>query len=254
MTRFKKILSLCACTLTLALTLITPSHLVADEPLSPDQKKAVEALIHDYITNNPEVVGDAIRALTEKQRLAEAKLIKQRIIEKRDEIFGGADSLVGGNPDGDITLVEFFDYNCPYCKKGHADLLKMVADDGNIRVVYKEYPILGPDSVLAAKAALAAGKQGKYLQFNEKLLTLKGRANDFTIEEIAQSIGLDIPMMEQDMKDPAFDQILLKTRKLAASLGISGTPAFLVGDELIPGFVDASELKKVITAARKEKG
>ena len=160
------------------------------------------------------------------------------------------DSPVIGNPDGDVVVVEFFDYRCGYCKKVVNDLRQVVESDGNIRLVMKEFPILGPESQLAARAALASAKQGRYEEFHFALMTARGQINEASIMAIAEDSGLDIDRLKQDMEGEEIDALLQKNFELAQSLGIRGTPAFVIGDELYPGALDLQSLKALITKAR----
>jgi protein-disulfide isomerase len=160
-----------------------------------------------------------------------------------------ASSPVGGNPAGDVTIVEFFDYNCSYCKRVAPTVKALIKSDPNIRVVYKEFAILGPPSVLAAKAALAAQRQGKYVPFHGALMS-SGRATDSTIAALAKNLGMDYGKLLKDMKDPAISKTLQRTYRLAGLLGINGTPAFIIGNQLVPGAISADALARMVRAER----
>jgi protein-disulfide isomerase len=161
-------------------------------------------------------------------------------------------SPVLGNPSGDVTVVEFLDYRCPYCKAMHQPIADMIAADGNVRVVIKEFPILGDDSLFAARAALAAGKQGKYAEMHAALMTFKGKLSAKDVESTAAQLGLDVVRLKDDMAAPEVDQELQQNYNLAESLGINGTPAFIIGDTLIPGALKLDDLKAHIAKARDE--
>ena len=157
---------------------------------------------------------------------------------------------MGGNPDGDVTVVEFFDYRCGYCKRFAPTLEKIKKQDPKLRVVYKEFPILGPDSMKGAQAALAAREQGRYVEFHEALMRVRGNLNDKTITAVARSVGLDTDRLRKDMQSPMILNAIRNTRKLAAALGITGTPAVIVGDEIVRGAVPLERLAAMIAAAR----
>jgi protein-disulfide isomerase len=158
---------------------------------------------------------------------------------------------VGGNPSGDITLVEFFDYNCPYCRRVAPTVTDLIEDDPNLRLVYKEFPILGPGSQFAARAALASRAQGKYSEFHETLMNAGRQVNEDSVIEIAREVGLDVDRLAQDMEDPAIEAAIARNLALANTLGITGTPSFVIGDEIVPGAVDRATLEGLITQARR---
>ncbi|MGZ9190337.1 MAG: DsbA family protein, partial [Nitrospira sp.] len=160
-------------------------------------------------------------------------------------------SPVSGNPSGDITVVEFFDYRCGYCKRVAGAVTQLQKDDSRVRVVYKDFPILGEASELAAKAALASNAQGKHQAFHEALLAAKGEMTKESILTVAGEVGLDTKRLEADMTKPEWQQVIDRNRALAKDLGISGTPGFIVGTELVPGALDVNGLKELIARAGK---
>jgi protein-disulfide isomerase len=210
----------------------------------------VQKIVRDYLREHPEVIIDAIKAYQAKQDLAEAAKAQQNITALKDEIFKDPTSPVAGNPDGDVTLVEFFDYRCPYCKVVAPDLEKVMAADSKLRVVYKEFPILGPASTTATKAALAAVAQGKYLPLHDKLIAYKGQLDDATIFAMARDVGLDVAKLKVDMEKPEIRNIIDKNAQLADKLKIQGTPGFIIGDQLIPGVASVDDLTAAIKKAR----
>ncbi|MCR9071983.1 MAG: DsbA family protein [Alphaproteobacteria bacterium] len=155
-----------------------------------------------------------------------------------------------GNPDGDVTIVEFFDYQCGYCKTMMKPLLDLVQEDGNIRLILKEFPILGPESETAAVASLAAQRQGKYEIFHTALLGLRGRLSTEAIWQVALEAGLDIETLKKDMADPVLQQHIRKSYQLAQALEIQGTPAFTIGNQIIPGAVSKEQLAELVAEAR----
>lgn len=219
--------------------------------LTPEQTKAVEQIVHDYLLRNPQVILDAVEKL-EQQRHDEAQQAAKSVIaERRDQLLHDPDSPVAGNPNGNVTIVEFFDYRCPYCKQVEPSLAQLRHDDRQLRFVYKEFPILGPDSVVASHAALAARKQNKYQQLHDALIGARGRLDEPTVLKIAGEAGLDVQRLKKDMQSPDIDRIISRNMELARALGINGTPGFIVGDQLVPGAVDKEALEKLVAEARK---
>jgi len=214
------------------------------------QVEQIQAVVRDYLRQHPEVIIEAIKAYQAQQDADQAAKAKQDIVAFKDEIFRDAASPVGGNPEGDVTIVEFFDYRCPYCKAVAGDLNKAVTADGKVRMVYKEFPILGPSSVVAARAALASQAQGKYVAFHDRLMSLKGSLDDAAIFAAAADVGLDVPRLKADMEKPAVAEQIDRTRSLADKLAIQGTPAFVIGAELLPGAASLEELTAAIKRAR----
>jgi len=191
--------------------------------------------VRTYLLEHPEVVAEAINRLDAKQREDDAAAAKALLKAHAVEVFQDPDSPVSGNPNGEVTLVEFFDYNCPYCRVMAPLIAQAEAADPKLRIVYKEYPILGPASSFAARAVLAANKQGKYVAFHRALYQVPGRVDEAKVLEVATSLGLDVEQMKADMQDAAIDAILEKNEKLAHALNITGTPGFVVGDVITAG-------------------
>jgi protein-disulfide isomerase len=234
------------------LALIAPAG-AADAPkaFSPEQEKAIREVVRDYLVNNPEVLVEAIQALQEKQQAADKNLRQQALADHRAELNEDPGSPVAGNPKGNVTVVEFFDYRCPYCKTVSERLFNTVKADGNVRYVLKEFPILGPESVFASKAALAAVKQGKYLAFHQALMATRGALDQNAVLAVAKSVGLDVARLREDMDGPDIAKSLERNLKLAQALKIDGTPAFVIGNQVIPGAVSTEALKSVIDETRK---
>lgn len=222
-----------------------------DQPLNPKQVEAVKKVVRDYIMANPEIIRDAIEALREKQRLEAEEEARKALVDRGKEIFEDPDAPVLGNPQGDVTMVEFFDYRCSYCKAVTDAIFEVMKNDGKLRLVFKELPILGPESVFAAKAALAARGQGKYEEFHRALMKMRGVVNEDSILKTASGVGLDVERLKKDMAAPEIEAHLRRNMELARSLDINGTPAFIIGDRIIPGAVDADTMKKLIEQARK---
>ncbi|WP_292277973.1 DsbA family protein, partial [Mesorhizobium sp.] len=208
---------------------------------------------HDYILAHPEVLVQALQSLDQRQREAQAAQVKQVVKARADDLFRDKRSPVGGNAEGNVTLVEFFDYNCPYCRMMAPIMDQAVAGDPQLRIVYKEFPILGPDSVFAAKAALAADKQGKYAAFHKALYGSKTRVTEAAVLKIAADAGLDVERMKTDMQQPDIKASIDRNTELAQALGITGTPGFVIGDQIFPGATDLVTLKKLLEQARTSK-
>jgi len=206
---------------------------VAD--LSKLQKNQIEEIVRDYIKNNPRIIGDALIALQKMDADQEIKRAQQAISSNTKKLFRSDKSYIAGNPKGDVTVVEFFDYNCGFCKKALSPLTKLIKSDNNVRVVFKEFPIFGKPSEEAARAALASIAQGKYFEFHSRLLTEPGRADKAKALRIAKSMSMNVDKLESGMNSDFVNKALEESQKLAFDLRIQGTPHYLVGDRVIQG-------------------
>ncbi|MDX0190379.1 thioredoxin domain-containing protein [Sinorhizobium meliloti] len=218
------------------------------EPLR--DRAGLESQLRTYLLANPEVLIESVNGLQARRQAEENSELTAVISQRHDEIFNDPGSPVGANPNGDAILVEFFDYNCPYCRQATPMLDSLEREDKGLRLVFKEYPILGPGSVFAARAALASQKQGKYLAFHKAMMAYEGRITEDSSLEVAANVGLDVGRLKQDMADPAIDEIIKRNVALAQALRISGTPSFVVGKEIVRGLTDANSLKRLIASAR----
>lgn len=227
-----------------------PSRTDASAALSKDD---FGQRVRAYILENPEIVMEAAQLLQERQRAAEESEITTVVAKRADEIFRDAESPVGGNPDGDVTMVEFFDYNCPYCRQVAPTMQDAEAADPKLRIVYKEFPILGPNSIFSAKAALAVHRQGKYVAFHNAMMVEPGVADEAKVMKIAAEIGADITRLKSDMEDPALTAAFEKNIALAQALRINGTPGFVIGDQIVRGAIDLKAMQGFIQEARKKK-
>lgn len=226
----------------------------AQEAAAPLTREAVEAIIREYLLQNPELIMESVRALQQRQQTQERERVAGVLAARQAELQRDPDAPVAGNPRGDVTIVEFFDYRCGYCKSVAPTLRQLLEQDGNVRLVYKEFPILGPDSVVAARIALAAHRQGKYEQVHTAFMAHKGSFDERTLLALAASVGADATRLAADMQDPAIQGQLQATDALAAALGITGTPGFLFGNQLVPGAIALDEMKKLVSAARASPG
>lgn len=223
----------------------------AAEALSEAQADQVRTIVRDYLIANPEVLVEAMEALQAREQAAAAQAQRDALKTHAEQLFNDPGSPIFGNPDGDVTLVEFFDYQCGYCKAVHPSVLKAIEQDKGLRVVMKEFPILGPASVYASRAALASREQGKYEPFHNALMGHKGKLDEAIVDGIAKAVGLDLEKLKADMAAPAVDDQIKVSMALARALGIGGTPAFVVGDSLLPGAVPLERLKQEIAKARE---
>lgn len=203
--------------------------------LSPEMRREFEALIKDYLIRNPEIMMDVQAALETKMEKLQTEKTAAALKDHAAELFQMSSAPAAGNPKGDITIVEFFDYNCGYCKKALPDLANLVQTDKNVRVVLKEFPILSKGSEEASKVAIAARMQGKYWDFHLAMLGLQGQANEASALKIAEKTGLDMARLKKDMTSAEVKKEIDDTRALAQKMGINGTPHFLVGDKVIAG-------------------
>lgn len=248
MTRFSMMMA--------AVVMLLATPVWAEKPadkLSDAQRAQVQEIVRQMLKDHPEMVLEAIDALEakeakEKQDI-EAKA-QEALKSKTAELTRDADDGVAGNPKGDVTLVEFFDYRCGYCKSMVDRIADIVKADGHIRVVYKEFPILGPNSIVASKAAIASMHQGKYLPFHDALMASKGNLDEAAIYGLAKDAGLDVERLKHDMTDPAIDKLVAKNKDLAKVLDIDGTPGFIIGQQIIRGASDEATLKQAIAQAR----
>ena len=229
---------------------LTSGPAMAADALSAAQKDEVRKVVKDYLMEHPEVIADAINALQANEEKAKTDKQAATLKERKKDVFDLADGTILGNPKGNVTMVEFFDYNCGYCKAMFPAMMDTVKADGNIRLLMKEFPILGPSSITASKAALAARKQNKYSELHLALMSHKGSLTDDTVMQIAKDTGLDMAKLTKDMADPAVTTIITKNRDLAQDLDIQGTPALVIGDTLIPGAIDKARITELVKATR----
>lgn len=229
--------------------------------VTPLQKKQFEKIIHDYLVENPDVLIEASQVLQKRQQEAMQKDSKTAIAQHAEELVKG-DLSVAGNKAGNVTLVEFFDYQCIHCKKMETVVDTLMAKNKDLRVVYKEFPIFGKESELASKVAMAAAMQGKYLNVQNALFKSEGRLNDKKIMEIAKKSGVDMKKLEADLNSKKIADALKENRELAEKIRIMGTPAFVVlstpqgkfkqgaDAAFIPGAASEAALQDLINKAK----
>lgn len=244
---------------TLAFGATATHFAIAEGAKSPDDpvanRQQVEAVIRDYLLEHPELLIEVMDKLQQKQDADQSAAAKEAIAKNRTELNSDGYSYVAGNKDGDVTIVEFFDYNCGFCKKVRPSLVQLIEEDKNVRIVLKEFPVLhdrAPGSMVSARAAMTvASTQGdKYWAFHNQLLSNEGVVTEARVFEIAAEVQIDVEKLKKDMADPSVDQRLERNGKLAEALKIDGTPAFIIGDTLAPGAMELDEIKKLVAEAR----
>lgn len=256
MTRSNLLITLSLTLSALAAIISTVALLVVTGVIENNRTSSTsfDAQASTYLLDHPEILLESIQRLDDKNKAAETNEITTALLDNKDQILSSPSSPVVGNLNGDVTVVEFFDYNCPYCRKAVPIISDALKGDKGLRVVYKEWPILGPGSQFAARAALAAHAQGKYEAFHQALMTSQGSVDEAATLEIARSVGLDVERLKGDMENPAIKTELERNFTLAEKLRITGTPAFIIGEEIIRGLVDLSTLQQSIASARQKTG
>ncbi len=215
------------------------------------QRQEIEGLVREYLLKNPGILREMMRALESSETRERATALSEAMAKNADAIYRAPGDIVLGNPKGDVTLVEFFDYNCGFCKRALGDLQTLLKTDKNLRVIIKEYPILSAGSFEAAKVSLAAAKQGNYMKFHTALLSARGQADGKKALKLAAKLGLDMKRLKADMKTPETMASLASVQNLAQKLGINGTPAYIIDDAIIPGAVGIGSLRRQIAKIRK---
>lgn len=235
------------------LTLTLPSQARAAEFSSP-QKTEIEKIIRDYIVSHPEILQEAMAELEKRQAAGDAEKHKAAVKSNAETIFSSPRQVNLGNPQGDVTFVEFFDYNCGYCKRAMMDMFALMKEDPKLKVVLKEFPVLGPGSVEAAQVAIAVNMQDKtgkkYQQFHEKLMGGRGQATKATAMAVAKEIGMDMARIEKDFAGPEVKATLQESFKLAEQLGMNGTPSYVIGDSVVVGAVGLEALREKVNTTR----
>lgn len=237
----------------MALTLASGVAGADEKPFSDAKKAEIGEIVKSYLMSHPELIQEALSELDKKQRDAEAQAQKAAVASLSPDLIKAENGVVLGNPTGDVTLVEFFDYNCGYCKRAMADIMGLMRTDPKLRVVLRDFPVLGPDSVEASKVALAVRSQltgAKYMEFHQKLLESRGRIGKDRAIEVAQSLGADPAKIKKEIESAEIKKLLDNTMRVADQLRIGGTPAFVVADGVIVGALGQEALADKIKAAR----
>jgi len=225
------------------------------QSFSDDQRHEIEGIIKDYLISHPDVMQDVMAAMDKQQKDAEAEKARATIRDNNATLFNSSHQVVLGNPQGSVTMVEFFDYNCAFCKRAMADMLDLLKTQPDLKFVLKEFPVLGEGSVEAAHVAVAARMQDptakKYIEFHQKLLGGRGPADKARALAVAKEVGYDMARIEKDMNSDEAKTTIDENMKLADALGVNGTPSYVVGDELVIGAVGLDALKEKLSAEKK---
>lgn len=223
---------------------------VAAKTFSKEEKTAIETIIQDYIDDNPEIVMKALQAAQIKQE-KERQASAQEKIKSLEDYFKNSSLPSLGRPNADVTVVEFFDYNCGYCKRALADVQEIAEQDKNVRFVFQEMPILSQSSLDAAKWAMAAHQQGKYFEYHAALMEFRGPKNKSNLEKLAKDAGLDVERLKSDVDSDAVNKAVQESVNIARQIGITGTPAFIINNQLYPGYIGKKAMEKAIKDARE---
>lgn len=247
--------------MTLIKTLMTATALlglavlpVRADSFAADQKKEIESIVRSYLLEHPEILREMSEALEAKDRIAEEAVRSKALKENAAAIFKSDTDGIVGNPNGDVTVVEFLDYNCGWCKKSLTEISALIEKDKNVRVVIKEFPIFGAGSEFAAKAAKAAARQGKYWDLHQALFKHDGPVTEEVTLQLAEGVGLDMEKLKADMQDEKIAASISATQALAAAMQFGGTPAFIVDDKVFPGYVPQDALSSAIGEVRSNGG
>jgi len=242
--------------LALALSLAPPALADSDfavDAMSDTERAAFGEAVRAYLLENPEVIMEAVAVLERRQATEQVASDAALIATNHDAIFNDPMSHIGGNPDGDVTFVEFVDYKCGYCRKAFPEVKALLEEDGNIRIVYKEFPILGEESLLASRFAVSAkliGGGAAYGPVHDAMMTMRGNVTEDSLVALADGLGLDGAALLAGMSDPQVDAVLGENHALASRLQISGTPTFVIGDQLVRGYVPLDAMGDVVAELR----
>ena len=217
---------------------------------SDDQKKEMEEIVHSYLTEHPEILNEIVEKLKVKEEKDATTAQSETLATSSKNIFHNAIDGVVGNPNGDVTIVEFMDYNCSWCHKSIKNVQELVKKDKNLRVVLKEWPIFGAGSEAGARAAMAAAKQGKYWELHQALFSFQGQVTAEVVMQVAKANGLDMAKLKVDMASAEVDANLASTLKLATALKFTGTPGFLVNKNVFPGYMELARMESMVAEER----
>lgn len=237
-----------------ALTLASSRGHSQPAPFDSEQRGAIEAIVRDYLLRSPEVLQEAVTELERRQQEAQRSTQAAVLKDEWTRLVGSPQDLVIGNPAGDVTLVEFLDYNCPYCRKAKGDIDALIKGDSKLRVVLKEFPVLGPESVEASRAVVAAKQQlspDKLRAFHDRMMETRGRANGERALAIAKELGADVARLQKDMQSDVVTAVLQENAAIGDKLGITGTPAFILNDQVISGAVGLEPLRQAVANVRR---
>ena len=225
------------------------------QSFTADQRGEIERIVKEYLLSHPELLQEVMSELEKRQAVAEAEKHRAAVKQYSEAIFSSPRQVTLGNTQGDVTVVEFFDYNCGYCKRAMSDMLDLMKNDAKLKFVLKEFPVLGEGSMQAAQVAAAVRMQDKsggkkYLEFHQKMLTGRGQADKARALAVAKEIGMDVARIEKDIAGEEVKATLEESFKLAEALGLNGTPSYVVGNDVVVGAVGLNTLKEKVNAAR----
>lgn len=246
-------LVLLCCAALMAAFAHAPAYAFDVKDMSDSERAAFGEAVRDYLLENPEVIVEAINVLEERQNQAQAQADIDLVEQHADALFEDGFSWVGGNPDGDITLVEFLDYRCGYCRRAHPEVAQLLAEDGNIRLIVKELPILGEASLISSRFAISVKQNAgpdAYKQVHDTLMEFSGDPTDVALRRIAEGLGLDADEILAGMEADSVTEEIAATRALAQRLQINGTPTFVLQDELLRGYLPADQMEVIIADKR----
>lgn len=240
------------------ITALAPPAVAIDlNKMTSEERALFRAEIRSYLMEKPEVLVEAMQVLREREARQEANRDEQMLSQLSPEIFTDGVSFVGGNPKGDVTIVEFVDYRCGYCRRAHADILKLLKADSNLRWIVKEFPILGPDSDLASRLAVATLQHygnDAYGQLHNVLMEFKGPVNNDTLARIAKDAGIMLDPIRKLIDSKAVSDHIARTHALGRQLGVTGTPAFVIGDTILRGYLPLADMRKIVSEIRANSG
>jgi protein-disulfide isomerase len=221
--------------------------------VDPEQRRVTEAIVRDYILRNPEILLEAIRTLQSREQEVAGDRAIHAVATNQWALRHDPATPVGGNPNGDVTIVEFFDYACPYCRNAHSILATLIKGDPNIRIVYKELPVLGEASVFAARVGIAVHllAPDRYLDFHVAMFQARGRLSPNIAIQTAVELGIDRVRLMEVIESDEVDQLINRNLQLAHTIGVNGTPSFLIGDAIVPGLIKIDQFKQLIAQARE---
>ena len=233
---------------TLSVAMLIGSGRLHAEDVSTTLSRAdIEKIVREYILQHPEVLMESVRANQARERVEAQNRSKDAVAANRRELFDDAGSPAAGTGAAEVTIVQFFDYKCGYCRRVSPVVSKLLDTHKNVRMIFKEFPILGQESQVAARAALAAAKQGAYVPFHEELLNWNGPITPASVEDIGRKLGMDVAQLKADMSSKDVDAELIQNRQLANAIGVQSTPSFVIGGELISGAMDLTGFEEVIS-------
>jgi protein-disulfide isomerase len=246
--------SFAAATIVLLMSALSPATVNA-AAFTADQRGEIGEIVREYLLSHPELLQEVMAELEKRQTAAEAEKHRLAIKENRETIFNSPRQINLGNPQGDVTLVEFFDYNCGYCKRAMSDMLELLKTDGKLKFVLKEFPVLGEGSVQAAQVAAGVRMQDvsggkKYLDFHLKLLGGRGQADKTRALAVAKEVGFDVARVEKDMASPEVKAQLEESFRLGDALGLNGTPSYVLGNDVLIGAIGLEALREKVNTAR----